>query len=134
MPKRVRIVGAMLLLASLALPIRIEPTNPLVPAPDAYVYVLGLHDEESWLYLFILVWPTLALVVLHLKPRGPVATSIEIAEPPLLVFSYWYVTFTILDALGTGARLAAGAFVLYATGTVWSHLATLRDWYIRRRA
>ncbi len=153
--KAFKILGALLLLASITLPMATctyyedskgERINPLsfesIPDDTKKVvdptYVLenfGLLYLESWISLLAFVWPVLVLIVLQWRPIGRVAVIIRGFEPLLLTGSFFFVEFVstfLVDHRAIGAYLAFTALVLYSIGTLWSDIKLYKNWKNQR--
>ena len=156
MNKRLKCLGALMLLGSLALPIargcaRVQnpqetadthassrkETSPSVGEYE-YVYVLKSFDPadtDNWATLLIFVWPTIAVGILAWRKKG-VSLTVRILEPFLITYSF--VVVNLLSTFFTSGR-AIGAYVaftalgIYAVGALWSDVNAFQEWRSARK-
>ena len=146
-----KLVGAILLLASLALPMascrhyedargqwgetrRGQPPPAGAREVVAYQYAwsgLERDDPVSWLPLLAFVWPPLLIGLLRRWKTGRAAVLLRVLEVLLLAYSSWtvYLAATLfVDRMESGAYLALLALFLYALGAVRDDAIAYRTW------
>ena len=132
---RLKVVAAVVLAASLALPMSscthyVSPSGQLVgflgfgpPRPDSraivdHEYVLSAFSPEhpgNWVIVLAYLWPLLMLGYRPRAKRGVISRAIWWVQAPLLVASgvlVWFVASW--GAPAVGAYVASGALLLYA--------------------
>ena len=157
MDRRLKLVGALLLLASLTLPVsecthyEASDGTPILvkedEAPPAgarrvvtYCYVLQSFepaDVDSWSTLFAFIWPIVAVAVLWRKSGGLMSRGVRVLEPLMLGWSFYVVDFIssfLTSGRAIGAHVAFLALAGYATGALWSDIRLVRDWKKKRAA
>jgi hypothetical protein len=149
-----KLVAAVLLLTSLALPMRRTSTHYVDregvthdgdgswgPAGNTQVFDKGEYfftpGRDSWgniwVVLLVFAWPLLILIV-HQWRGQSVGLGLRILEGLLLVLSFIAIqfasTFSVLtpSRIGEGAWLAFAALGLYAIGLVWADATAYRRW------
>ncbi len=153
-PNTLKLLGALLLIASIALPmssctVTEEPDDKHVfVSPESktsndeieYTYVLDYFDHgdpATWITLIVFSWPVLALAFLQWKRDGRAAMVIRGLEPLLLIGSLIWVEFIstfFADRREIGAYLAFCAIGIYAIGAIWSDVALYRNWKYERHS
>jgi hypothetical protein len=155
--QRFKSLGALLLLASLALPIAKSCSagfqdaqgKPVFPAADgtlpagvrpspiknvyAFDKVHGIRDVLLMLLLFS--WPVIPLGVLYWKPKGWIAFVTRILEPVLVATSGGFIEFIATFFTGgraIGAYTAFAALAAYAVGAIWQDVVVFRNWRAER--
>ena len=149
-----RCLGALLLLACLALPLGTcsyhvdasgQPT--VVEDPDQVPedverirqWSFALEgfptDTLAWLSLLALAWPALATAFLVWKPWGRGAAVVRILEVPLMVFSIALVEFlaTFFVSRAFGAYVAFTGAAVYCVGALSDDVTAVRDWLRKRQ-
>ena len=151
MYRYLKLVGAILLLVSLALPMasctrfedeegnRVEVVDG-DPHPEGikevvtYNYALENFDPteiSSWAVLLTFVWPIIIVGILFWLKRGRIVVVLRILEP-LLVIGSFYMVYWISSFLVTrrewGAYLAFLALGVYGIGFLWEDLILYRGW------
>lgn len=149
---RFKVLGALLLLVSLAFPIArscspvryedaagktiVPDKNGSVP-PDArvienYNYVFEITStEDRWKLWSVFIWPILVLVILAWKRKGIIALAIRVLEPLFIVgsgYSIDVISTLFTSGRASGAYIAFAALGLYTVGTVWEDINAFRDW------
>lgn len=150
-----KIAGALLLLASLGLPLsscRVvsapapqDPPRASDPPPDAVEVIWGddhayaldgceLSRPECWGISAGFTWPVLALGVTAWSRRRCVRGAIRVLEPILLMASLsLLVSFDpFLMGLQVGFFVAVSGLALYALGALGAGISSLRAWWRRR--
>jgi len=132
--KRLKLLGALMLLGSLPLPIargcaRVDAQGRAV---DYYVYVFDNIDSAGAVFAVgIFAWPIIALGILAWRRKGYGSLGVRVAEPFLTVLSFYMIDF--ISTFFTGGR-AIGAYVafaglgFYAVGGLWSDVNAFREW------
>lgn len=152
-PTRLKLVAALLLLASLALPLascsryedaegnRVRVAEGEEPPAGVHrvverTYALEGFDPlelESWLVLAAFTWPLAALAARRLLPSGFVAGTVRLLELPLVAGSFFLIEFLatfLTERREIGAWVAFAALALYAAAAVWDDVR----WWRGRRA
>jgi len=136
MDRYLKVFGAFVLLATLALPMH-SVLNVVTGSVEPPFYVLADFDQgqnKMLFYLVAIIWPTLVLALLRLRGNPRLAIAIRVSEPILLGYSWFVFTFTIFEQLAIGSFVASCAIGVYAIGAVWSDVAAFRNWRKRSRA
>jgi hypothetical protein len=139
--KRLKLLGALMLLGSIALPMargcaRVDAQGRLV-RPYEYAFDRYEDSDERLIVLVIFAWPMIALGILAWRQKGYVSFGVRAAEPFLMVLSFLAINF--ISTFFTGGR-AFGAYVafaglgFYAVGALWSDVIVFRKWRSRRTA
>lgn len=154
--RTLKVVGALLLLISLALPQsscrhyedakanRVEHKTGDPPPAGAHEVVRYNYawesfepvDPSTWLTVLAFVWPVLTLGLLLRPEKRRAALFLRLLEILLLAASFVVVDLSgglFADRLEAGYYLAMLALVLYAAGTLWGDLAAFRQWRRTRR-
>ncbi len=154
--RTLKVVGAVLLLISLALPMsscrhyedakgnRIEhAAGAPVPAGAHEVVIYNYawegfepRDPSTWLTVLAFVWPALTLGLLLRPERRRAALILRILEILLLAASSVLIDFNAGfsgDRREAGAYLAYLALALYAAGALWGDVSAFRQWLRARR-
>ena len=150
-----KLIGALLLLASLAFPMstcsyyenaegqRIE-VDPGETPPEGAVEIVSRTyaledfnplDPGDWVRALAFAWPILAVATLRLRKRGAIAMGVRVLEPALIAGSIYAVHFIstfFADRREIGAYLAFLALGIYAIATVQVNLSLYRKWRERR--
>ncbi len=151
-PARLKLVGAGLVLVSLALPVascshfedahgrrvRVQGEAPAgVRSVVDYSYPLegfDAADPSDWLVVLAYTWPALALACLRRWPRGGRALTVRLLELPLVAGSLALVDLLatlFVERRAVGFYVAAAGLLAYAAGALWADGRLLRE---RRRA
>ena len=141
MTKRLKLLGALMLLGSIALPMArgcasVDVQGRLVH-PYKYAFEHLDSADERFYTLAIFGWPMVALGILAWRQRGYVSFGVRAAEPFLIVLSFVVINF--ISTFFTGGR-ALGAYVafaglgFYAVGALWSDVIVFREWRTARSA
>jgi hypothetical protein len=151
--QRLKLLGALALLVSLAFPIargctpvRYEGAQGNPVSPDStgtlpqgvrviqnYKYVFEPFrptETEDWLSLSVFVWPIIVLGILVWKKEGRLVLGLRILEPLLIGWSTWavYFTSTFLVKMASGAYIGFAALAIYAVGALWQDISVFREW------
>ncbi len=152
-PTRLKLVAAVLLLASLALPmascsryedaegnrVRVaEGDEPPAGVRRVVEHTYALEDFdplelESWLVLAAFGWPLAALAVRWRRPTGFATGAVRLLELPLVAGSFALIDFLatfLTERREIGAWVAFTALALYAAAAVWDDVR----WWRGRRA
>jgi hypothetical protein len=148
---KIKLLGAMLLLVSLALPMstcshyedaqgtRIAVAQGETPPEGARQVTSRTYafedfhptDPGNWVKALAFLWPVLALVILQQRKRGRIALGIRILEPALIGLSLYVIDFVstfFADRRAIGAYLAFLAIGIYAVGSLWADVVVYREW------
>jgi hypothetical protein len=156
MYRSMKVVGAILLLASLALPMAscrhyedaqglwvdtAKGQPPPAGAREVVVYQYawsGLKQEDpSLLPLLAFVWPPVLIGLLLRWRSGRAAVLLRVLEILLLAFSFWTVNLLatlFVDRMESGAYLAFVALGLYTLGAAWEDASAFRRWRQARQS
>lgn len=150
-----KLIGAALLLASLAFPMatcshyedaegRRVDVAPGATPPEGVKEVVSrtyaledfdLRDPGDWVTTLAFAWPVLAIAILKRRERGAAALAVRVLEPALIAGSIYVVDFIstfLADGRAIGAYLAFLALGIYAAATAWVDVAMYREWRERR--
>ena len=156
--QRLKLLGALALLVSLAFPIargctpvRYEDAQGNPVSPDStgtlpqgvrviqnYKYVFEpFHptETEDWILLSVFVWPIVVLGILVWKKTGRLVVGLRILEPLLIGWSTWAVYFIstfLTSGIASGAYIGFAALAMYAFAALWQDIAVFRNWRTRR--
>ncbi len=156
MHRNFKILGAFLLLVSLAFPMstckhhvdgegkRIVLEEGEAIPDDArevirYGYALApFHPNDAywWLDLSAFVWPLFAIAILEWRKRGFLVFGICILEPFMLAGSFWLVEFEstfLATGRAFGAYSAFLALGIYGLGAARADIVVYREWRQRAR-
>ena len=152
MHRYLKILGAFLLLVSLAFPMstckhhvdsegkRIVLLEEGQALPEhareeiSYGYALTpFHPDDAywWLDLSAFVWPILAVVIFEWRKRGFLVLGLRILEPFMLAGSFWLVEFEstfLTSGRAFGAYAAFCALGVYGIAAIWADIARYRAW------
>jgi hypothetical protein len=151
MLRSLKIVGALLVLVSLALPMsscrhyvdakgeRLEVEKGEPPPPGAqevvsYHYALesfNARELASWTNLLVFVWPGVMLGAQFWRRRGRMLVVLRVLEILLLIYSFFIVDLMatlFADRIEAGAYLAFTGFGLYAVAALWEDATAFRRW------
>lgn len=159
MASRLKVIGALLLLACFALPVKscttqrdeagklvvVAPGEPLpqgVRTATTYYYLLdefSANDPWTWFTILGFIGPVAAVAYSRSRPASRSSRAIWFIEPMLIVwviFSIWYVSFFIFHAsyhLEIGTYVAIAGASLYSLGWISEAYGKLRSWWQRHR-
>jgi hypothetical protein len=151
MLRSLKIVGAILVLVSLALPMsscrhyvdaqgeRLEVEKGEPPPQGArevvsYQYALESFDVQelaSWNKLLVFVWPVLMVGALFRWRQGRTLVVLRVLEILLLAYSIFMVDLLatlFADRIEAGAYLAFTGLGLYAAAALWEDVTAFRRW------
>lgn len=151
MLRSLKIVGAVLVLVSLALPMsscrhyvdaqgeRLEVEKGKPPPQGArevvsYQYALESFDVQelaSWNKLLVFVWPVLMVGALFWRRQGRTLVVLRVLEILLLAYSIFMVDLLatlFADRIEAGAYLAFTGLGLYAVAALWEDVTAFRRW------
>lgn len=159
MASRLKVIGALLLLACFALPMKscttqrdeagklvlVTPGKPLpqnVRTVTTYYYLLDEFSADApwtWFVIVGFICPAAAVAYSRSHPASRASRAIWFIEPLLIVwvtFSIEYVSFFIFHAsykLEIGTYVAIAGASLYSLGWITEAYGRLRAWSQRRR-
>lgn len=159
MALRLKVIGALLLLACFALPMKscttqrdeagklvvVAPSDPIpqgVRTVNSYYYLLDefrADDPWTWFAIVGFICPAAAVAYSRSRPRSRPSRAIWFIEPMLIVWvilSIEYVSFFIFHAsynLEIGTYVAIAGVSLYSLGWISEAYGRLRAWWQRRR-
>ena len=157
MDRWLKIAGALLLLASLALPMgsctrhEDEKGNPVEVAKGApvpagtrevvtYDYALDDFDLKEagwWVRLLAFAWPAVFAGLFAWRKRGRVVVALRLLEPVLVAGSLYLVVLlssAAVERRESGAYLAFCALGIYGLASLWEDAVAWRSWRRERRA
>ena len=154
MNQRFKLIGALALLVSLALPfargctpVRYVDAEGKTVSPDStgtvpqgvrviknYKYALEsfrLDETDNWLILSAFVWPSVLIGILAWKKKGRLVLGLCILEPLLIAWSTWVVYFIatfFTSGMAIGAYTAFVGLAIYTSGALWQDISIFRNW------
>jgi hypothetical protein len=155
MHTHVKLLGALLLLVSVAFPMstcshyedaegnRVKVAEGETP-PEGLTEVIdedyALEDFDTgdlgdWVRVLAFGWPIVAVAILYRHKRSRSVVVVRVLEPPLIVGSIYVVDFLstfFADHRASGAYLAFLALGIYAIATLWADVVVWREWKARR--
>jgi hypothetical protein len=134
--RKLKILGAFLLLVSLVLPMStctryVGSEGKRITTYNYAIESFEPEDPHWWVDLLAFVWPVLAVALLEWRKRGLLALGIRILEPLMLAVSFWLLGFVsgfLASGRAFGAYMAFLAVSIYGLGTAWVDIALYREW------
>lgn len=123
--KQVKILGALLLVASMALPMSV--TDGI-----SYNYVAEEFDGEGgWFFLLLFAWPVPMLFLL--AHSGRLGILLRVIEIPLALLSLSFIpVFSFMSEPKAGTYAALAGVSAYVIGAIWEDALVFWRWISRR--
>jgi hypothetical protein len=146
--QRLKVIGALALLASLAFPfsrgcspVRYQDAQGNTVLLDSrgaaaqgarpiynYSYVFESNSADTGVWF---IWPLIFAAIVAWKRKGRAVLVLRILEPPLIVWTAYLVYFIstfMTGGIAIGTYIALAAIGIYAAGTLWQDIQAFRKW------